>query len=270
MRDHERVKITMVMCVVWLLGACSDSTADPSATTTTALSTQPQVSADSDGGEPTGASDETGAVAPQTIPPTDAETGVPSTRPIVPETGVPGLDSPDLFCASWSQWAGSYQVISVTSAFGGGTQADLAGLEVIASAVVVEANTNLLEAWPDEIESERNVGADKLFGPLTRRMTVAAEALESAGADEAMRATIRTAWLNALAARDSASPDFSVDLPEEIWAVVDAAGSDFLSRLVPFGSDPSLIVEADTQPIDDYIATSCPDQGTLLGAEISG
>jgi hypothetical protein len=266
MRDHERVKITIVMCVVCLLGACSDSTADPSATTTTvtttALSTQPQVSAGSGSGKPT--------VAPQTIPPTDAETAVPSTRPIVPETGVPGLDSPDLFCASWSQWAGSYQVISVTSAFGGGTPADLAGLEVIASTVVVEANTNLLEAWPDEIESERIVGADKLFGPLTRRLTVAAEALESAGADEATRATIRTAWLNALAARDSASPEFTVDLPEEIWAVVDAAGSDFLSRSVPFANDPSLIVEADTQPIDDYIASTCPDQGTLLGAEISG
>ena len=268
MRDHERVKMTVLMCAVCLLGACSDSIADPP--TTTALLTQPRESAEPVGGEPTGESAETDAVAPQTSPPTDVETVAPSPGPIIPETGVPGLDSPDLFCASWSQWAGSYQVISVTSAFGGGAPADVAGLEVIASTVVVEANSNLLAAWPEEIESERTIGADKLFGPLTRRLTVALEALESSGADEAMLVTIRTAWMNALAARDSTNPEFSVDLPEEIWAVVDAAVTDFLSRLVPFGNDPSLIIEADTHPIDDYIASTCPDQGTLLGAEVSG
>lgn len=266
MRDHERVKMTVLMCAVCLLGACSDSIADP--LTTTASSTdsadhvdpvdpvEPETAADAAAVVPTSSS-----VTPSTL----LETG-----PMTPETGVPGLDSPDLFCASWSQWAGSYQVISVTSAFGGGAPADVAGLEVIASTVVIEANANLLSAWPEEIESERTVGADKLFGPLTRRLTVALEALESSGADEPMLVTIRTAWMNALAARDSTNPEFSVDLPEEIWAVVDAAVTDFLSRLVPFDNDPSLIIEADTHLIDDYIASTCPDQGTLLGSEVSG
>ena len=207
----------------------------------------------------------------QSISDTSSDADTPSTTTIVvPETGIPGLDSTDRFCAAWSRWAGSYQVVSVTAAFSDGPARDVAALEVVASTVVVDANADLLASWPEAISTERDLAADKYFGPFTRRLEVGLGAFQAAGADATILAATREAWLAALARRDPISPELSIDLPDATWSIVDAAAADLLTQLVPFGDDPSLVVVADTTAIDDYIAATCPDQGALAGGEISG
>ncbi len=203
--------------------------------------------------------DSSGPAAVSTLPPDPLG---------VAEVGTPGLDSDDPFCSAWSRWAGSAQVILVANAFSEAGPEALAPLEIIASPVVTDAYDDMLVAWPDELEREREVAADGYFGPITRRLDVARQALLDAGADEGVLAAVSTAWLAALSVRDPSTPEFAVDLPEDVWAVVDAAASDFAARLVPFGSDPSLLSNEETPLTDAYLEVSCPDQGTLGGQEV--
>lgn len=193
-----------------------------------------------------------------------------STAIVIPETGIPGLDSTDRFCAAWSRWAGSYQVVSVTAAFSDGPARDVAALEVLASTVVVAASADLLASWPDAIKTERDRAADQYFGPFTRRSEIALGAFQAAGADATIVAATREAWLDALARRDPANLELSIDLPDAIWSIVDTAAADLLTERVPFSDDQGLVIAADTSAIDDYIAATCPDQGALAGGEVSG
>ena len=195
---------------------------------------------------------------------------VPATAPpdSAPVLGVPGLDSDDLFCASWSQFAGSFQVVAVMAAFGEGPPERLAGLEVVASPIVTSSYESLLAAWPAELEDERDEVANTFLGPLYRRHLVAYDTLQTAGASDDQITTIAKAWLTALAARDASTPEFGIDLPEEIWQVVDAATIDFASRLVPFGVDPSLASDVSIPNTDRYLAANCPDRGSLGGREV--
>lgn len=186
----------------------------------------------------------------------------------LPELGVPGLDSTDAFCAAWSRFAGSFQVVAVTAAFGSGPPEQLASLEVAASPVVTDAYDDLLANWPDELSSEAAVVADDFLGPFARRLQMARSSLDSIGADPATVGEIGEAWVAGLARRDPTTPEFTVDLPDETWAVIDAAAADFSSRLVSFSSDPSLVTDVRTPLTDDYLAVSCPDQGTLSGQEV--
>jgi hypothetical protein len=210
-----------------------------------------------------------------TVPDTTAAVATtasaPSTTPELvelPEVGVPGLDSDDPFCAGWSQWAGSYQVLGVADAFGEGGAERLAALEVIAAPAVIAAFDAMVVAWPDELDVERTTASDGFLGPLTRRLELAHAALVDAGADEAMIATISASWVEALARRDPTSPEFAVDLPDEIWKIVDDASAAYAGRVVRLSADPSLIVVVDTPLTDEYLAVSCPDQGTLSGQEV--
>ncbi|MEO6652566.1 MAG: hypothetical protein ABIP17_07910 [Ilumatobacteraceae bacterium] len=186
----------------------------------------------------------------------------------LPDIGVPGLDSTDAFCASWSRFAGSFQVVAVTAAFGSGPPEQLASLEVASSPVVTDAYGDLLANWPDELSSEQALVADDFLGPFARRLQEARNSLESVGADQATIDAIADAWVAGLARRDPSTPEFTVDLPDVTWAVIDAAAAEFSSRLVPFTSDPSLITDVDTPLTKDYLAVSCPDQGTLSGQEV--
>jgi hypothetical protein len=188
----------------------------------------------------------------------------------VPETGVPGLDSDDRFCAAWSRFAGSFQVIAVTAAFGEGPPEQVDTLEVLAAPVVVDAYDELLAAWPDELAAEEDVARDDLLGPLTTRLREGVRALGDAGASEADLAAVEEAWLTALAARDPSTPEFAVDLPDGLWEVVDEAAALFGERTPAFADDDRLVTDADTPMTDEYLALTCPDQGTLAGGEVGG
>lgn len=181
---------------------------------------------------------------------------------------MPGLDSDDAFCASWSRYAGSFQVVAVTAAFGSGPPEQLASLEIAAAPTVTAAYEQLIANWPDELSSEAQIVADEFLGPFARRLEVARQALRDAGADDATIATIAEAWLAGLAQRDPTTPEFVVDLSDEIWQVIDEAAAGFSALRVPFQSDPSLVTNVETPLTSEYLAISCPDQGTLSGQEV--
>ena len=186
----------------------------------------------------------------------------------VPITGTPGLDSGDAFCAAWSRWAGSLQVIAVASAFGTGTADTVAELEVAASPVVLAGYTGMLEHWPAELAAERDAAADDLFGPFTRRSEAAYDALVAAGADDPAVAAVADAWVATLAARDPTTADVTVDMLDELHDLVAAAASEFAVVRVPFADDPSLQTAPATPATLDHLETACPDDGALAGLEV--
>ena len=186
----------------------------------------------------------------------------------VPEVGVPGLDSDDAFCSSWSRFAGSFQVVAVTSAFGSGSPDQLAALEVAAAPTVTAAYEQLVATWPDELAAEADVVADEFLGPFARRLEVARTALQEVGADDATIDAIERAWLEGLARRDPTTPEFVVDLSDEMWTLIDDAAAAFSRQRVPFAQDPSLVTEVETPLTSEFLAVSCPDQGTLSGQEV--
>ena len=102
--------------------------------------------------------------------------GVPATTLAVADTGVPGLDSDDAFCAAWSRFGGSWQVL-VQAGARSAIRPQVARLEVIASTVVEDAYDDVFAAWPAELETERDVVADGYFGAFQRRSADAAAAL---------------------------------------------------------------------------------------------
>lgn len=273
----------LVACFAIPTSGCSrssDRLATPSAATTTVTvatsgtgpgSSDPQLvtagtAATNDGFSSTPAN--VSPTTPSTEMPTALTVGSVVTVNELPEVGVPGLDSADVFCSSWSRFAGSFQVVAVTAAFGSGPPEQLASLEVAASPVVTQAYDDLLANWPDELSSEAELVADDFLGPFARRLRTARESLMGAGADPDATEAISDAWLAGLAGRDPTTPEFTVDMTDESWEVIDAAAADFASRLVPFADDPSLISDVSIPLTDAYLAASCPDQGTLSGQEV--
>ena len=188
----------------------------------------------------------------------------------IPEVGIPGLDSADAFCQAWSRFGGSFQVVSVMASFAAETPEDAAAIEVVAAPVATAGFDAMFENWPEELAAERQVAQLEYFGPFARRSAAAYESLIAAGADDDVVAAIVTAWEEALATRDPAEPTVAVDLPDDIWAIVDSAAADLAGRFVPIPSDPSLIIDADIPETDAYLIATCPDQGTLAGQEIDG
>lgn len=186
----------------------------------------------------------------------------------IDEVGVPGLDSDDVFCSAWSRFAGSFQVVAVTAAFGSGPPDQLASLEVAAAPTVTAAYEQLVENWPGELASEADLVADEFLGPFARRLDAARSALSDVGADDDVIVTIEQAWLAGLTQRDPTTPEFVVDLPDDVWALIDEAANSFARQRVPFGQDPSLVTDVQTPLTSEYLAVSCPDQGTLSGQEV--
>lgn len=187
----------------------------------------------------------------------------------VPETGVPGLDSDVVVCRAWSEFAGSYQVVAVAAAFGDDT-AEVARLEVAASPVVTGAYDDMIANWPDELTAEADVVADEYLGPYARRSARARDALIAAGADEAVLAELTAAWIDALAARDPAEVLPTLVVPPSAVDVVEAAAVDFDAQVVPIPQDPSLVTGAEVPLTEAFLFDTCPDRGTLGGAEVGG
>jgi hypothetical protein len=264
---------------VLLLGACSgsgDNLASPSNAAATVVATPADGSSDS-GGTATASTvaDPSAPGSSGSSPDSSADSTVaaPIATPVsivdVPEVGVPGLDSTDVFCASWSRFAGSFQVVAVTAAFGSGAPQQLAALEVAAAPTVTAAYADLLANWPPALATEHDAVAEDYLGPFERRLAEAFESLAEVGADDATIDAIGDAWLAGLAGRDPSTPEFVVDLPDGIWETIDEAATLFGTRLVPFGSDPSLVTDVSTPLTNAYIGASCPDQGTLSGREVA-
>lgn len=224
----------------------------------------------------TGASEPTASVGAVTDPTvadagTEAPPDVSATFAVVevPESGVPGLDSEDSFCAAWSRFGGSWQVIQVAANFAPDPSV-VPAMEVVAAPVVDGAYEAMFAAWPDELAAERDAVADGFFGPLDRRAEAALDALDAVGATDADLAALGAAWVEALAARQADDPVLTPVLGDELRALVDAAAAEFAAQRVDFVLDPSMRITVETPLTDAYLATACPDQGALTGGEVDG
>jgi len=264
--------LALLLVTASVVSACSRSEDDAAAPA--ASSTSPAPTTAGGTAPDTSAAGTTAAGAPESSasPTTAAATPAPPQPAVtvseLDEIGTPGLDSDDAFCSSWSRFAGSFQVVAVTAAFGSGPPEDLAALEVAAAPTVTRAYEGLLANWPDELAEEEALVADEFLGPFARRSAEARDALDAVEADDAAISAISEAWLDGLARRDPSTPEFVVDLADGEWATIDEAAVVFAARRVPFGSDPSLVTNVVTPLTDEYLAVSCPDQGTLSGQEV--
>jgi hypothetical protein len=238
---------TSLLAAALALAACSGGDVDDGAATTTGGAVQ---TARADATDGSGAPDSTASA---------------STRPTVPEVGVPGLESTDALCQAWSRFGGSFQVVAVAAAFGEGGPAAAAEVEVTAAPTVTRAYGDLLAAWPAELAAERDVVADDYLGPFARRAQRALDALIAAGATAVDLDAIAAAWEAALAERDPDDPALEVALDDRLDAIVRTAAADVAASAPPIPEDPELVVNAATPATDAYIESTCPDQGTLAG-----
>jgi hypothetical protein len=211
--------------------------------------------------ESTGAGDSADQDAPTALP------VVTTVLPTVPEVGVPGIDSVDLFCRSWSEFAGSFQALALASTLATG---DLAAQrsEVVASGAIVAAVDGLDEHLPPELEDEREVLIIEFVGPMERRAVRASADLAVAGLTTEQSDQLSEVWLTALVIAGVDEPDIELDIPADLAPAVEEAVASF-SRSVPLiHEDPSLITDASVPLTEAYIVENCPDQGTLGGNDV--
>ncbi len=219
-----------------------------------------------------------GPIAPDALPgestsPATSATGTrPTSVPVsgVPGSGAPGLDSDDAFCAAWSRFGGSFQVVAVNAAFGSGSAVDPAFVEVAAGPTVASAYAELTEYWPDAIAVEADVALDEWIGPLARRLAVARDALVAEGATPDQLDDLEAAWLAFLAERDPSEAEVTLALDDELAGIVTAAVPGYLDQVGLWTEDDSLATEVSVPLTEDYLASECPDQGTLAGGEVDG
>jgi hypothetical protein len=220
---------------------------------------------DDDAGTGTTVPTVTASAGPATDPTYAGATAPPVSA--IAETGVPGLDSADAFCSAWSRFAGSFQVVAVASSFVTDQPERAFELETAASPIVTDSYEQMRQAWPAELDAERAAAIDARFGPFAARATTALNVLRAAVAEPKQLDEIGDAWLDALATRDPSSPDVELALPDELAEAVATAGRALAADVPPIAGDPALVTEAATPLTDEYLATHCPDQGTLLGTE---
>lgn len=252
--------LTVAVLCAGVLAACSDdddgrADADPTTRPTTAPAATVAVTGTAS------ASVATSAVAGTSSPPAPT-----TTLPVVPETGVPGLDSEDAFCAAWSRFGGSWQVLVQASASGPSER--VARLEVIASSVVADAYDDVFAAWPEQLESEREVVADGYFGAFLRRSADARAALVGAGATDDELDRLAEVWTDALAAFDPGASEIQVAVPGELEPLVTEAAQTFAAQRAPLPADPSMVIVVSTPLTDAFLASACPDQGWIGGQEV--
>lgn len=270
---------TGVIVAIAAISASCGGSGDTAANPTTPLDTTaaPQdsdplfVRTGEDDGEATPAPDSTPPAAGDTTAvdegPVVANPGTTTTTipvPLVPDTGVPGIDSDNDFCRSWSEFAGSFRALGVVSAIRDESAA--LRLEVIASEVVIAAIAGMGDSLPAELEPERDILLSAFAGPFGRRALAANEALTAAGVGGDDFELLADAWLTTLADVGIDDPEFDVVVPVGVDAdLVDAAAAAFAATTPPIGGDPSLATFTEIPLTAAYTLANCPDAGTLAG-----
>jgi hypothetical protein len=252
--DRVRRVALLLFLLAPVVAACSDSDDDAVSGSASAPADASPVSSDLGASAP--------APLPTTVPPP------PSAPP--PETGVPGLDSTDAFCAAWSRYAGSFQVVAVASSFLIDEPQRAFELEVAAADVVMRAFADMESAWPAALEAEREAGLVATFQPFATRAGTAVELLVGAGADPVVIDSISAAWFDALSTRNPDNPDVAVALGPEAAGFVAAAAEQLSTTLPPIYADPALVTDVATPLTDAYLLANCPDEGQLAGSDVEG
>jgi hypothetical protein len=191
------------------------------------------------------------------------QASTPAIEPI-PETGVPGIDSSDVFCRSWSEFAGSFQALALVSAIGDPDAAYR--LEVIAASTVKAAVDSMEVNLPAELEAERVALIADLAGPFLGRAVLAEADLLGAGIEPP---ALRGLWLDALTEAGVDDPELQVVVPGTIdAAALDSAVESFSNAQLAIVEDPALITEATIPLTEAYLAEVCPDGGILSGNDV--
>ena len=255
MRRWSAVGCALALALV--AGACSDD-GDDASTSVAATAT-------------TGATTEASAAttAASTAAPTTQEAAASTseaTIATVPDEGVPGIDSDDPFCRAWSEFAGSFQALTLVASFG--DPATAARFEVVASGAVTTAVAGLAAEFPAEVRSEQAVFLDELIGPFARRAERAVDELDAAGATAAQIDALGDAWLAALAESGIDDPAITVVVADDLESPLGDAVVVFAANVPPIPADPSLITEAQAPATLAYLAENCPDQGILAGNDV--
>ena len=275
---NARVKVSLAtLAVVALSSAACSGDDDAAATVVTSTTVQPDPASAGSApateavpGSAAGSEVDTtttlavpiGSESPGTLDPTA------TTAPIeIPATGVPGLDSADRFCAAWSRFGGSWQVLLVGSTFLDDPET-VARWEVAAASLIESSYDELLINLPGELATEGEDLANGYFGALDRRSQAARMALAVSGATDADLRRLQQVWTEALATRDPSTPEIAFVVPDDLVDLVDAAAAQLMEARVEFHLDPSMVVDVETPLTDAYIESTCPDRGTLTGQEI--
>jgi hypothetical protein len=187
--------------------------------------------------------------------------------PPVAETGVPGIESDDAFCRSWSTYAGSVQALSLAWVLQ--PPDDAAALEVAAATAVTRAVKGMADELPAEIEPNRQALTVDVPGPFLRRADRALGLLADAGLDEARIEVLGERWVAAITEQGIESETLEIDVPAESEVALAAAAQAFADELPSVVEDPTLDTTAfDIGPSLAYISVNCPDQGTLAGNDV--
>lgn len=252
-----------IASIVLLSAACTSSdngAGDPAAASDSVAVSEP-VSGD---GDVFSEADDLGPVPP--MPPDESEVSASVLDPIepVPDTGVPGIESDDDFCRSWSEFAGSYQALTFAWAIQGGEAA--ARLEVLATEVLSSAVVEMGTSLPAVLESDRQALTIDLPSPLLRRAERSRELLALSGVDDATIEALGDMWLVAVTEAGLESESLAVPIDDvELNAAVTDAATLLLEALPPITEDPSLIVDVDISATENYLFENCPDRGVLAG-----
>lgn len=244
-RSQVRVRVGGVLCAaaLALTAACTDAGSQASTTTARVPDSDPASSS-----------------APSSAPATD-DGGGDSQPPSTDGGGVPGLDDPDAYCASWAAYSGTLQAIGVAQAFGGLSSAEVARLEVVAAAALVDAVNGIGANWPSALLVERSDVLSNLVGPFGRRAQRALSMLMDAGATDIDLQQFTQLWDDALHARLPDEPVIALPpLSSELEDLVRTTTQRFDAAVTPFADDPSLNVSAVQTPLTKaYLAEQCPD-----------
>lgn len=259
-------RIVAMVVAAGFAAACSGAD-DMSSSTSNSVASVPTVVETTVGSTPVfvrNSDDVEGAAAPVVAAPDSTTTSTTTTIPLVPDTGVPGIDSEDVFCRSWSQFAGSFRAIGLVSAIRD-VEAGMR-LEVIASASVVGAIDGMSSGLPAELEPERDTLLSQFAGPFGRRAARANEALTSAGLTSDDVTLLSEVWLITLADVGIDDPSLDIEIPAAVdAAAVREAVTQFSAATPAIRDDPSLTTFTKIPLTDAYTFANCPDGGTLAG-----
>ena len=190
-----------------------------------------------------------------------AQTSTPEI-PVVPETGVPGIDSADAICRAWSEFAGNFQAVGLISAVG--DPANALRVEVFAAPTVVDAVLALDAHLPAELEDERGALIADFAGPFFARASVAEGQL-----DVDVRDDVAAAWITQLSEIGIDDPFLEVVLPASVEpSLFTGAVAVFGTQFPPIVEDPSLITDVQIPLTEAYLRSNCPDQGILAGNDV--
>jgi hypothetical protein len=267
--SHTPGRVALVSLLL-VVAACSsgDDDAEPDGVSTTVVGSSVAPPSDAENRLPETTSGVTAAVTAGATTDDSAEvaTTEPAATGVPVDSGVPGLDSGDAFCSAWSRFGGSWQVLVQVASI---APAAASRLEVIASTVVGDAYDAVFAAWPEQLEGERDVVADGYFGAFQRRNADAAAALAEAGATSTQVEQLAAAWTDALARYVPGAGAVEIDIPASLNPTLDVAAEAFEQVRVPLISDPSMVITVSTPLTDDFLATACPDQGWIVGQDVS-